>query len=153
MNEQVGRHTHLFQQVNFKSHSGLDLTWKIEMDALAKEEWECIAKMIYELEPRSFREVVGIPRGGLKLSEPLSQYATGKDEDPLLIVDDVMTTGGSMEYFLDQYFRNRHPCNYFGWVAFSRCQTPHWVHPLFQMPYKDENNKLITMIGMKSIYD
>ena len=25
----------LFQTANFKSHAGLDLTWKIEMDALS----------------------------------------------------------------------------------------------------------------------
>ena len=37
----------LFQSVNFKSHSGLNLTWKIECDALDKEEWQCIARMIW----------------------------------------------------------------------------------------------------------
>ena len=35
MNENVGRHTHLFQSIDFTSHSGLDLSWKIEMDALS----------------------------------------------------------------------------------------------------------------------
>ena len=34
----------LFQKVDFKSHAGLDLTWKIEMDALSRDEWECIAE-------------------------------------------------------------------------------------------------------------
>ena len=33
----------LFQKVDFKSHSGLDLSWKIEMDALTPNEWDCIA--------------------------------------------------------------------------------------------------------------
>ena len=31
MKENVGRHTHLFQAVDFKSHSGLDLNWKGEI--------------------------------------------------------------------------------------------------------------------------
>ncbi len=53
----------LFQKVDFKSHSGLDLTWKIEMDALSHGEWECIAQMIMELTP-PFKEAIGIPRGG-----------------------------------------------------------------------------------------
>ena len=38
----------LFQKEDFKSHAGLDLTWKIEMDALSFEEWKCIAHMIME---------------------------------------------------------------------------------------------------------
>ena len=42
----------LFQRVDFKSHSGLDLTWKIEMDALTPKEWDCISTMI--LEPVSY---------------------------------------------------------------------------------------------------
>ena len=53
----------LFQKVDFKSHAGLDLTWKIEMDALSRDEWECIAEMIIELSV-PFREAVGIPKGG-----------------------------------------------------------------------------------------
>ena len=34
MNERVGRHTHLFQEHEFIGHSGGQLHWKIEMDAL-----------------------------------------------------------------------------------------------------------------------
>ena len=51
-----------------------------------------------------------------------------------MIVDDVLTTGGSMNYFLDQYFRNREPQPYIGWVVFARTQPPDWVTALFQMP-------------------
>ena len=50
-------------------------------------------------------------------------------------VDDVLTTGRSFEYFLDQYFRNRHPTPYMGWVVFARNQPPKWVKALFQMPF------------------
>ena len=32
----------LFQKIDFKSHSGIDLTWKIEMDALGKKEWKFV---------------------------------------------------------------------------------------------------------------
>ncbi len=47
MNKNVGReHNDLFRSINFKSHSGLDLSWKIEMDVLSDSEWFTIKKMI-----------------------------------------------------------------------------------------------------------
>ena len=123
----------LFQSVNFKSHSGLNLTWKIEMDALSEQDWFTIKKMIMEITP-PFREAVGIPRGGVKLGDLLNEHATGKEGDPICIFDDVLTTGGSMEYFLTQYQRNRRPFTAIGWVVFARTQCPPWVKALFQMP-------------------
>ena len=124
----------LFQSVDFKSHSGLDLTWKIEMDALSHKEWECIAKMIMELSP-PFKEAVGIPRGGNILGKLLNQHGTGKREDPICIVDDVLTTGGSMnEFKRKRAWRN--PTEYIGWVVFARTEPPDWVSALFQMPKK-----------------
>ena len=133
MNENVGRHTHLFQSIDFTSHSGLDLSWKIEMDALSDPEWFTIKKMIMELTP-PFKEAVGIPTGGTKLGDLLNEHGTGKEEDPICIVDDVLTTGESMEYFLTQYQRNRRPFIAIGWVVFARGQCPGWVTSLFQMP-------------------
>ena len=127
----------LFQSINFKSHSGLNLNWKIECEALSHLEWYTISKMIMELSS-PFKEVVGIPRGGVKLSELLNEFATGNEKDPVCIVDDVLTTGESMEYFLEQYSRNRRPCVAIGWVVFARVQTPSWVQALFQMPIDDE---------------
>ena len=133
MNENVGRHTHLFQSIDFTSHSGLDLSWKIEMDALSDPEWFTIKKMIMELTP-PFKEAVGIPTGGSKLGDLLNEHGTGKEEDPICIVDDVLTTGESMEYFLTQYQRNRRPFTAIGWVVFARGQCPGWITSLFQMP-------------------
>ena len=133
MNENVGRHTHLFQSIDFTSHSGLDLSWKIEMDALSDPEWFTIKKMIMELTP-PFKEAVGIPQGGTKLGDLLNEHGTGKEEDPICIVDDVLTTGESMEYFLTQYQRNRRPFTVIGWVVFARTMPPLWVKALFQMP-------------------
>jgi len=123
----------LFQSINFKSHSGLDLSWKIEMDALEDQDWFTIKRMILELTP-PFREAVGIPNGGVKLGELLNEHATGKEGDPVCIVDDVLTTGESMEYFLSQYWRNRRPFTAIGWVVFARIAPPLWVTALFQMP-------------------
>ena len=50
----------LFQKIDFKSHGGLDLSWKIEMDALSDNEWKCIAHMINDLS-KPFQAAIGIP--------------------------------------------------------------------------------------------
>ena len=122
----------LFQKIDFTSHAGLDLTWKIEMDALSQKEWECISTMILELSP-PFREAIGIPTGGVKLQNLLNQYGTGERTDPICIVDDVLTTGGSMNEFL-QKRQWRYPTKYIGWVVFARNKPPEWCKALFQMP-------------------
>ena len=124
----------LFSLTNFKSHSGLNLNWRIECDALSDDEWFTISKMIMEITP-PFREVFGIPEGGIKLAKLLKEHATGNEKDPVCIVDDVLTTGKSMEDFLRQYSRNRDmPFMAIGWVVFARVHTPEWVQALFQMP-------------------
>ena len=125
--------TDLFQSIDFKSHSGLDLTWKIEMDAISDAEWQTIAKMILELAP-PFKEAIGIPRGGVKLGKLLNLHGTGKREDPICIVDDVLTTGESMNDFKTKR-QWRNPSNYIGWVVFARNKPPKWVKALFQMPF------------------
>ena len=132
MNENIGRHNDLFKSINFKSHSGLNLSWKIECDVLSDPEWATISKMIMELTP-PFREAVGIPRGGIKLAALLNEFATGNEKAPICIVDDVLTTGESMKKFLSQYQRKLWPIA-IGWVVFARVQTPSWVRALFQMP-------------------
>ena len=122
----------LFQSVDFKSHSGLELKWKIECDALSDPEWFTISQMIMEIIP-PFKEAIGIPRGGTKLGNLLNQYGTRKKEDPILLVDDVLTTGESMKEFkTKRTWRN--PADYIGWVVFARTKTPKWVTALFQMP-------------------
>ena len=135
----VTKKCNLFQSMNFTSHSGKKLNWKIECDGISNEEWATLAEMIYEYEPRNFGEVVGIPRGGVPLAEKLQGYATGNGMDPILIVDDVLTTGGSMNTFQMDYFRNRDPRRgYIGWVVFSRIPLEHangWISSLFTMPH------------------
>ena len=69
------------------------------------------------------------------MGDILNEFATGDPAHPICVVDDVLTTGRSFEYFLDQYFRNRQPTPYMGWVVFARNQPPKWVKALFQMPF------------------
>ena len=124
----------LFQKIDFTSHPGLDLTWKIEMDALSHREWECISHMIRELSP-PFREAIGIPRGGNVLGKLLNRHGTGKEEDPICIVDDVLTTGMSMNTYREEMDIERwqKSCA-LGWVVFARVRPPKWIKALFQMP-------------------
>ena len=122
----------LFQSVDFISHSGLELKWKIECDALSDPEWFTISQMIMEISV-PFKEAIGIPRGGTQLGSLLNQYGTGKRKDPILLVDDVLTTGESMKQFKTKRSW-RYPSDYIGWVVFARNKCPDWVTALFQMP-------------------
>ena len=128
----------LFQEIDFKSHSGLDLSWKIECDCISKKEWKCLAKMIMDYETRPFCSAVGIPRGGGVLGSYLNLYSTQNNDDPYLIVDDVLTTGGSMVEYREKHFKNK---NVIGWVVFARNKPQDWVNSLFQMP-STPNEKL-----------
>ena len=115
--------TNLFQLGNFKSHSGEVLPWKIDCDALTPENWNCLAYMIAE-KVGGFGKLEGVPRGGLALVEALKfhRYRSG----PFLIVDDVLTTGRSME-------EQRNGRDAIGAVVFARGPCPSWVTSLFQM--------------------
>jgi len=121
----------LFQEKDFLSHSGKKLRWKIECDAFSEDEWECIARMIVENEPRPFYKAEGVPRGGVTLAKCLNRFASYDRKDPVLIVDDVFTTGKSMEDFASVYKEE----DYFGWVVFARNPVPQWITPLFAMPH------------------
>ncbi len=140
------REKHLFVEEDFIGHSGGQLHWKIECDAITSPEWKCIARMIMEYEKRPFQAAIGIPRGGVELGRWLNEYSTQNPDDPYLICDDVLTTGGSFDEFVDSYFRNRNPSvGYFGWCVFARDKPRQdWIQSLFQMPktWVDNPNNL-----------
>lgn len=116
----------LIQYGKFKSHSGLDLNWKIDCDALSNNDIKAIATIIRK--KFIYGKVIGIPRGGLKLAAELLPYERNLLIDPLLIVDDVLTTGKSMEEFREKYVHK----NIIGVVIFSRTlNIPNWIHPIF----------------------
>ena len=84
----------LFIKEDFISHAGLPLTWKVECDALTEKDYEALAKIVSE--KLTFCDVKGIPRGGIPFEKALKKYCTYNESDPLLICDDVYTTGTSM---------------------------------------------------------
>ena len=104
------------------------------MDALSHREWECITQMIMEISP-PVREAIGIPRGGNVLGKLLNRHGTGKEEDPICIVDDVFTTGKSMvDYREEMDIERWQKSCALGWVVFARVRPPKWIKALFQMP-------------------
>lgn len=116
--------TNLFQSGQFVLNSALTSSWKIECDALTDADVATIAAMMIDTILWRFSRVEGVPRGGLRLAEALRKYQS--PDGGLLIVDDVLTTGGSME-------RQRRGRKAQGAVIFARQKTEGWVTPLFQM--------------------
>ena len=121
----------LFQEYNYVGHAGGNLTWKIECDALTSNEWNVLANLILHYEKRPFRVAVGIPTGATELGNILNQHATGEAHHPVLVVDDVYTTGTSFREFKEANYKDEHIIQ---WVCFARKPTTHDVNALFTMP-------------------
>lgn len=117
----------LFKKADFIGHSGKKLQWKIECDALTNEDWMALAFMISQ--KIQFNKVVGVPRGGLQLAKELKKYMDPESKT-ILIVDDVLTTGGSME---DAKRGWKTQENIVGYVVFARQKPTDWIKSLFTM--------------------
>ena len=122
--------SNLFQYGDFKLSSGITSKWKIECDALTVFDLRALAFMAFKILPRRFYIVDGVPTGGLLFAEAMRQYAT--ISAPTLIVDDVLTTGASMERMKAS---RTHPRGEpMGLVIFARGPCPPWVQAIFQLP-------------------
>ena len=123
----------LFELKDFIMHSGKQGKWKIECYALTDEDWDTVAYWVSE--KFDFKQVRGVPTGGLKLQNALFKYRNPESRT-FIIVDDVLTTGSSMDdfrYALDIGNRNRSIEKAIGVVLFARGKCPDWVEPIFQM--------------------
>ena len=111
----------------FKSHSGLILPWKIDCDDFSDNDIRALASIIAS--KFNFSDVYGIPRGGTRLADALSKYSISNSKYPLLIADDVLTTGLSMEQAKQDLSKDA-----IGVVIFSRKTViPNWIHPIFTL--------------------
>lgn len=113
----------LFQWGSFVLSSGQRSPLRIECDALGAADWLAIAEWAAAVLP-PFQTVEGVPRGGLRLAALLSPRA--RATGGLLIVDDVLTTGRSME-------RQRAGREAQGIVLFARGVPPPWVKALLRL--------------------
>ena len=114
----------LFQSGDFTLASGQKSRWKIECDALTAADWVALALMATEVLP-PFGVVEGVPRGGIAFADALRVHAT-PNCPTLLIAEDVVTTGGSIERF-------RGDREAVGVAVFCRGRCPGWVQPLLRM--------------------
>ena len=74
----------------------------------------------------TFRDVKGIPRGGIPFEKALKKYCTNNINDPLLIADDVYTTGTSM--------REVYEDGAIGIVVFARNEIQDdWIKAIWQI--------------------
>lgn len=115
----------LFNSGQFTLHLGSTSNFKIDCDALTDEDWQTSARVIYEGVGR-FRKVIGIPRDRLKPAEALEPYRFPNPENPILIVDDVLTTGNSFKAMKESL---RQGC--IGIVVFARGKCLPWITPHF----------------------
>lgn len=117
---------------SFSSHSGLSLPFKIDLDCWTDKDWESAAKIIAS--KFFFSRVHGVPEGGLKLCKALIPFckrpATAEEPSfPILLVDDVLTTGSSMIEWRKRIAWDSETV--LGIVIFSRGPCPNWIWPLF----------------------
>lgn len=132
----------LFQWGDFTLASGQKSDYKLECDALTIEDWKTVAAMIAKRV--RFREVIGVPSGGLPLADSLRHHQTLPEHADynnafqVLFVDDVYTTGGSMDRTLSQWLRDKPDSssdNVLGVVLFARNPVrQQWIHPIFGTP-------------------
>ena len=130
----------LFQWGDFTLHSGDKSWWRIDCDVLSDSEIELLAKLIHE-KVGGFHSVIAPEShpgsAAPKLAEALKKYSVdwgGQSKWVILAVDDVLSTGASLEEL-----RVDDPIlEYKGAVIFARGKCADWITPLFQMPTEDE---------------
>lgn len=90
----------MFELQETKLASGRTSRFKIECDDLTDDDIECFAALGSHIVGR-FSAVFGVPTGGERLAKAMEKY-TDEFSPHILVVDDVTSTGGSMERFIDK---------------------------------------------------
>lgn len=126
----------LFNYGHFTLHSGQESNFLIDANALTDNDLHALAATVApKILP--FRKVVGIPNGGLRFAKALEPYADPNLTAPILIVDDVLTTGASMMAARHQLWEEDKPAP-IGLVIFSRAfptTRTIWITKLFDVSF------------------
>lgn len=123
----------MFKKGKFKLHSGGESEFKIVCDTLTKEDLEALAYLVSK-RITNFHSVT-VPADTTSLtvidfSNALEKYADTENGKYRIIVDDVLTTGSTMEETKANFFPDE---PIIGVVIFARGMCPTWVHPIFEL--------------------
>lgn len=147
-----GTRMNLFQRGEFTLHNGSHTSWKIDCDALTYEDFAALADFVVatsrgDFEDETlhrglcleFTEVYGVPTGGTAFAAALNKYCKPvRGRDKILIVDDVMTSGGSLYEVRAALLEERPDAQVQAVVIFNRgkfTEEDHrWIVPIFQAP-------------------
>ncbi len=120
----------LFNLGKITLSSGKSSEYKINCDFLTDSDIEAIAYLTSKL-VGNFSSVKGVPTGGLRLARAIEKYKNPYS-NWILLVDDVLTTGNSMEKLKDLSMEQDvfSGMEIKGAVIFSRGKCPDWITPL-----------------------
>lgn len=139
----------IFQHGLFTLHSGDHSFWRIDLDELTNTEVGILAALISE-RVKPFHRVVAPSSHYGSVVPRLRNLLVSYQEDPrnkdvwrILVIDDVLTTGHSME-MAARKAREETPTDLkgllqgrtvdvVGAVIFARGQCPDWITPVFQL--------------------
>jgi hypothetical protein len=123
----------IFHKEDVVLSSGQKSSWIIRCENLPKKDWDGIAHIAMETLNLKFRYAVGIPRGGIKFAKAMEAYATHLPEDPVLVVDDVFTTGQSIKHYVQESRDNHITESFIFLVAFARTRPPPHINVIWQL--------------------
>lgn len=122
----------LFRTGTFKLASGRTSDFKVDCGTLKRADYETLANVVCR--QMNFSQVYGVPTGGLQFAYVLRERATF-ESNCLLIVDDVYTTGLSMNTYAVEVRRQNPGRVVKGVVIFAReevsWQDRRWILPIF----------------------
>jgi len=128
----------MFKNGEFTSHAGKKLSWKIECDSLDRNDITTICELIAS--KFAFKEAycpVTNSHFVNDMTRFLNHYHATKNCSQILIVDDVLTTGKSMEERRQNLIRQNVLYSHIkGVVLFSRGECPRWITPIFTLNKK-----------------
>lgn len=118
--------TSLFETGSFKLANAGYSSFRINADVLTVDDWNALTHLALQIIP-PFGSVVPVPTGGIPFADALKPYTT---EGPVLVVDDVLTTGKSIIDMSAQFEDS------ILLVAFSRMPRAQWFHTIFTLDYR-----------------